>query len=139
MQRGGRASLSKLDAHPDGAWIKGERRYKSRSHLRKADEISSVFDFKCRVSSPHFVVLGRPNGLAFPRLAVMVAKKTARLAVKRNYMRRVVREYFRTHLGEIALLDIVVRVKKPFIRQDFSTISPEISDVVGKLRKCQKS
>ena len=75
----------------------------------------------------------------FPRLAVMVAKKTARLAVKRNYMRRVVREYFRTHLGEIALLDIVVRVKKPFIRQDFSTISPEISDVVGKLRKCQKS
>ena len=69
----------------------------------------------------------------------MVAKKTARLAVTRNYMRRVVRDYFRTHLREIALLDIVVRVKKPFFRQDFSAISQEVSDVVGKLHKCQKS
>lgn len=68
----------------------------------------------------------------------MVAKKTARLAVKRNYMRRVVREYFRTHLSDIALLDIVVRVKKPFIWQDFNAISQEISDIVGKLCKCQK-
>jgi len=68
----------------------------------------------------------------------MVAKKTARLAVKRNYMRRVVREYFRTHLKDIALLDIVVRIKKPFIWQDFNVIFQEISDVVGRLRKCQK-
>lgn len=139
VQRGVRASLSKPVAQPDGGRTPGSLRYKARSHLRKADEISSVFDFRCKVASQHFVILGRPNGLNYPRLAVMVAKKTARLSVARNYMRRVVREYFRTHLCEFALLDIVVRIKKPFFRQDFSAISQEVSDIIGKLHKCQKS
>jgi ribonuclease P protein component len=135
----GRVSLSKRVLAPEGENRTGALRYKKRSHLCKADEISSVFDFKCSVSSTHFIVLGRPNGLVFPRLAIMVAKKTARLAVTRNYMRRIVREYFRRHLAKIAVLDIVVRVKKPFCGQDFSAISQEISDIVGKLHKCQKS
>lgn len=137
VQRGGKASLSSTTASLGGAPVAEAYRDKKRGHLRKADEISSVFGFKCRVSSPHFIALGRPNGLAFPRLAIMVTKKTARLAVKRNYMRRVVREYFRTHLPEIAPQDIIVRITKPFIQQEFANIYQEIAVIFVKLRKCQ--
>lgn len=139
VQKGGSSSLSKSTANfPDVAQARPFS-YKKRSHLRKADEISSVFDFKCRVSAPHFMVLGKPNSLAFPRLGIMVAKKTARLSVSRNYMRRIVREQFRAQQDDIAPLDIVVRVTKSFNRQDFAAIMQELSAIFVKIRKCQNS
>ena len=113
--------------------------FKKRSHLRKADEISSVFDFKCRVNAPHFSSLGKPNDLPFPRLAIVVAKKTARLSVSRSYIKRVVREQFRRQQQDIASLDIVVRVTKSFNRQDFEAIVQELAAIFAKIRKCQKS
>lgn len=113
--------------------------YKQHSHLRKADEISSVFDFKCRVNAPHFALLGKPNGLAYPRLGIVVAKKTARLSVSRNYIKRVIREQFRQQQVEIAPLDIVVRVTKSFNKQDFVAIKQELAAIFVKIRKCQNS
>ena len=112
---------------------------KKRSHIQKADEISSVFDFKCRVNSEHFVALGRTNDLAFPRLALMVAKKTSRLAVHRNYMRRVFREFFRKNVADINNMDIVVRITKPFKKQDFIFINQEIKLILSKINKCHAS
>ncbi|MBI5753281.1 MAG: ribonuclease P protein component [Hydrogenophilales bacterium] len=139
VQKGGNSSLSKPTANLRDAAQARPFSYKKRSHLRKADEISSVFDFKCRVSAPHFVALGKPNGLAFPRLGIMVAKKTARLSVSRNYMRRIVREQFRAQQNDLAPLDIVVRVTKSFNRQDFASIMQELSVIFVKMRKCQNS
>ncbi|MBT9614364.1 MAG: ribonuclease P protein component [Burkholderiales bacterium] len=138
-QKGGSSSLSNPADNLRSAPQARPFSYKKHSHLRKADEISSVFDFKCRISAPHFVVLGKPNGLAFPRLGIMVAKKTARLSVSRNYMRRVVREQFRAQQDEIAPLDIVVRVTKSFNRQGFAAITQELSAIFVKIRKCQNS
>lgn len=112
---------------------------RKRDHLRKADEISSVFDFKCRQASQHFVVQGKPNGLLFPRIAIMVAKKTARLSVNRNYMKRVVREKFRSDPYQLGSLDIVVRVVKAFNRQEFALIMQELSVTFVKIHKCQNS
>lgn len=123
----------------DGELIATKAKNNKRYHLRKADEISSVFDFKCRVSSEHFVALGKPNHLAFPRLAIMVAKKTNRLAVRRNYMRRIWREYFRKNLSNMDSLDIVVRITKSFKKQDYVVIAQEINHILNKLNKCHES
>jgi len=87
----------------------------------------------------HFVALGKPNSLDHPRLVIMVAKKTSRLAVQRNYMRRAIREYFRKNKQDVAALDIVVRVTKPFIRQEFAAINHEIAAIFTKLVKCHVS
>lgn len=106
-------------------------------HLKKADEISSVFDFKCRISSKHFIVLGKPNHLKGPRLVVMVGKKTHRHAVHRNYMRRVSQEYCRTHIAKLGTLDIVIRVIKPFIKPEFSKIILELEMGITGLSKCR--
>jgi len=139
VQKGGSSSLSKQTAHIQDAAKAQPFSFKKRSHLRKADEISSVFDFKCRVSTSHFVVLGKPNGLAFPRLGIMVAKKTARLSVSRNYMKRIVREQFRAQQADLPTLDIVVRAIKSFNRHDFASIIQELSVIFVKIRKCQNS
>ena len=87
----------------------------------------------------HFVAQGKPNSLRYPRLVVMVAKKTSRCAVQRNYMRRVVREYFRKMKQDIAQIDIVVRVTKPFIKQENVAINQEIAALFCKLVKCHAS
>lgn len=116
-----------------------DSRDKKREHLRKADDISSVFGFKCRVSSEHLVALGKPNYLEFPRLVIMVAKKTNRLAVRRNYMRRVVRECFRKNRSNLISLDIVLRITKTFEKQDFNLINQEINQIFNRLSKCRAS
>jgi ribonuclease P protein component len=114
-------------------------RLKAIGHLKKADEISSVFDFKSRISTEHFVALGKPNQLEMPRVVVMVGKKTHKHAVRRNYMRRVCQEYCRIEQATLGSMDIVIRVIKPFLKQNFSKITQEIATVIGGLSKCRDS
>lgn len=123
----------------NGELVAKESRDKKRGHLRKADEISSVFDFKCRVSTEHLVALGKPNSLEFSRLAIMVAKKTDRLAVRRNYMKRVIREGFRKNSPNLGNLDMVLRVTKSFKKQDLVAVNQEINQIFNKLFKCRAS
>lgn len=95
-------------------------------HLVKTDEISSVFSFNCRFSSEHFQVLAKPGNQNFARLAVIVSKKSARLATSRNYIKRVAREVFRLQQSELYGLDIVVRVRKSFTHSGYAAIADEL-------------
>lgn len=113
--------------------------FSKRSHLRKTDEISSVFDFRCRETGPHLSVNAKPGKQGQPRLAVMVARKISLLAVERNYMRRVLREIFRKQQHQIAALDIVARVTRKFDRSQAPSVSEEFTQHLSRLSKCQKS
>lgn len=114
-------------------------RYPKHYHLRKTDEISSVFDFRRRSSGPCLTVHAKPNGLGFPRLAVMVARRVARRAVERNYMRRVVREIFRTSQAELGACDFVVRVTRRFGREAFPQVRDELRHHFSRLCPCPVS
>lgn len=110
------------------------RGFSRPKHLVKTDEISSVFSFNCRFSSEHFQVLGKPGGQNFARLAVIVSKKTSRLAVSRNYIKRVSREIFRLQQHELSGLDIVVRARKSFTHADYPDIAQELRLQFSRLR-----
>jgi ribonuclease P protein component len=101
--------------------------------LKKTDEFSSVFSFKKRLSSSFFVVHYKPNEAQCIQIGFVVAKKIAKLAVDRNYMRRVLREYCRhempTHFG----VDVIIQVKKKFQNKDFLIINQELNAIFGKL------
>ena len=56
-------------------------------------------------------ILQCPNGLEYPRLGLVVAKKVLPRAVDRNRVKRVLREAFRLGQWELGGLDVVVRVK----------------------------
>ncbi|MCF7520511.1 ribonuclease P protein component [Neisseria sp. ZJ106] len=83
--------------------------------LLKTDDFSSVFAFRKRQNSEWLQLIQSPdNGLGYPRLGLVVSKKTAKRANARNYMKRVIREWFRIHKNALPPRDYVVRVLKPF-------------------------
>ncbi len=71
-----------------------------------------VFQVRKIVSDDTISLHVRPNGLAWHRLGLGVAKKMFRRAVARNYVKRLIREAFRLERpGFGGGLDIVVRPK----------------------------
>lgn len=95
-------------------------RFGKSYRLLKTDDFSSVFALK-RCKSRTFVqVWQRQNGLSHPRLGVVVAKKVAKRANRRNYMKRSLREWFRLHQHKLAANDLIIRVRTPF-RADMRT------------------
>jgi ribonuclease P protein component len=80
------------------------------------------------------MVYAKPGLPTVARLGVTVSKKTAPLAVTRNYARRVVREVFRRHLAAFAGVDLVIRVQKPFPPKAFSLIETELLGALPTLR-----
>lgn len=51
-------------------------------------------------------------------------------------MKRVMREIFRGHQPEIANLDIIARVHKPFVKKDFVAVREELEKLFVGLNKC---
>lgn len=110
-------------------------RFTKQAKLIKTDEFSSVFSFRKRISTAHLVLHYQPNALQYARLGLVIGKKTAKLAVSRNYMRRVLRELFRLQQLEISPVDVVIRVHKSFDRIHFHQIKQEFDDLMVKLNK----
>ena len=92
---------------------------RSRRLLNAAD-YSYVFDSASfKVSHKHYLILARRNSYSHSRLGLVVSKKNARLATRRNRIKRVVRETFRNYQLELTCLDIVF-----LVRQGFDTLPP---------------
>ena len=64
-----------------------------------------------RVSDGLFTVIARPNGLGHARLGLAVGVRAAGNAVRRNRVKRVVRETFRATQQELPSVDLVVNAK----------------------------
>ena len=113
--------------------------FPKRQHLKKTDEFSSVFNFKCRIRGKYFQVMAKPNLVGYPRLGIVVSKKNDRRAVSRNYMRRVIRDTFRVTQQHIGGFDLVVQVVKSFFRPDFQIVREELQEHFCRLHKCRES
>ncbi len=101
----------------------------------KTDDFSSVFNFRKRISTEHLAIHYQPNMHERARFGLVVGKKTAKLAVSRNYMRRVLREFFRLQQHEICHVDLIIRVQKKFSKVDFIQIKQEFNLLIGKLNQ----
>lgn len=101
--------------------------------LKKTDEFSSVFSFRKRFSSSFFVVHYKPSPLQQTRVGFVVAKKVAKLAVDRNYMRRVLREFCRHELTDKLAADTIIQVQKKFKNKDFFQIKQELNSIFKRI------
>jgi ribonuclease P protein component len=79
--------------------------------MRKTDEFSSVFRFRCVRSFKGLEILAAPNGLNYARLGLIVPKKIIPTAVGRNRVKRLIRESFRLNQVSLTGLDVVARIK----------------------------
>jgi ribonuclease P protein component len=109
--------------------------FPGRYKLLKTDEFSSVFSFRRRIFGECLAMYYKPNSLGYARLGIVVSKKTARRAVARNYMRRVLREWFRLNREKLGGLDVVVKVQKPFMRTEFNLTQEELLRFLNRLQR----
>lgn len=109
--------------------------FPGRAKLIKTDDFSSVFNFRKRISGPFLAIHYRQNQLAWPRLGLVVAKKIARLAVQRNYMKRVLRELFRLRQQQLQPVDLVIRPHRLFKHADYPAIQQEFSDLIAQIQR----
>ncbi len=75
-----------------------------------------------------------PNSLGYPRLGLVVGKKTAKRAVQRNYMKRTLRELFRQERTTLGAVDILIRPLKAYSHVDFTAVQSELALLLDKLR-----
>ena len=106
-----------------------------QAKMIKTDDFSSVFNFRKRFSLKYLVMHYQPNSVQRARLGLVVGKKTAKLAVSRNYMRRVLREFFRLNQHDICHVDLIIRVQKKFDKLDFIQIKQEFDTLIHKLNQ----
>lgn len=80
-------------------------------HLRAKRDFDAVFDGRTREGRGPLTVYARPNGLPHPRLGMSVNRKVG-TAVRRNRIRRLLREAFRLSQHDLpAGYDLVVVVR----------------------------
>ena len=104
--------------------------------LHNAKEFSSVIQFRCAESSEFLQVFAKPNNLFYSRLGLIVAGKVERLAVKRNLVKRILRIVFSEQQKDFLGLDLVIRLRRPVTREDFSRMRDEYKALLIKLQRC---
>lgn len=92
-------------AEPGSCFVAGMRmspnqRFHKHEHLRRRADFQRVFARKCNVSDGVLVVYVAENGLTWSRLGLSVSRRVGN-AVRRNQVRRRIREAFRTGNADI--------------------------------------
>lgn len=96
--------------------------YRQRLHGRR--QFDAVFAARCRKPAGPLTILTRPNGLAFSRLGLAVPRRVG-TAVRRNRIKRLLREAFRLRQRELpAGYDVVVLVRphEPIALQEYQKL-----------------
>jgi len=100
--------------------------------LVRTAEYDAVYQSGRRRSSREFTVFLRPNGLDLSRFGWSV-KKALGSAVRRNRIRRRIREIVRLHRQEIATgWDIVIHPRSSAAAADFSALAEELRKLLPR-------
>jgi ribonuclease P protein component len=89
-----------------------------------------VFDSPSgKLPGRNVLLLVRENGLPHPRIGLVIGKKSVKLSVERNRIKRQLRETFRLHQMDLTGWDIVVIARKGLADLD----NPELAKQFAKL------
>ena len=105
---------------------KRDQSFSKQYRLRKSNDFKRVFSRGKRIATPFFVLYLLPNRLAVSRLGVQVKAKLG-TAIKRNTMKRMVREVFRKMKSEfVPSVDIIFIAEKPLSRLKYQELEAEL-------------
>jgi ribonuclease P protein component len=83
----------------------------ARLRLRRKCDFDAAYARGRRMGDGFFALTASGNDAGGPRLGLAVALRATGGAVARNRIRRIIRESFRLHQGEIPPVDLVVSVR----------------------------
>jgi len=94
-----------------GFFVKKRFSFGKHERLRHSKDFELAFSHGSRRHTKNFTIILRPNGLHFSRLGVTVGKRVGN-AVKRNRVKRCLREFFRLHKHTLPSAHDVVFIAK---------------------------
>ncbi|MFT5706834.1 MAG: ribonuclease P protein component [Oceanospirillaceae bacterium] len=87
--------------------------YPRSLRLLSGGDFQKVFDaVEIKVPDQRILILSRANGLDHPRIGFIISKKNIRHAVKRNLVRRIMRESFRLNQENLPAHDMIIMARK---------------------------
>jgi ribonuclease P protein component len=112
-----------------------DARFPRRVRLLKKADFDRVFKQAAKSGDRFFTVLYVPNDLGYARLGLAVSRKSARSAVVRNRIKRMIRENFRLSQHDLPSLDIVVITRPQLAQQDKTALLSSIKKHWGRLMR----
>lgn len=104
----------------------GQFRFPKECRLRKKKEFEYVFSRGKRIPGEGFVCYWLPEEALGDKLGIVVSKKVGR-AVKRNRIKRYVREFYRLHRPYFTRHGAIIVVARPVVSTwDHSAIDAEL-------------
>ena len=104
--------------------------------LLKSRQFAAVFDSPTgKAPGKCVLLLARDNGLDHPRLGLVIGKKSVKLAVERNRLKRLIRDSFRLHQEMLAGLDIVMVARKGLGDLDNAELHPQFAKLWKRLAR----
>lgn len=104
--------------------------FKKEERISKRSEFSDLRLHGKRHSRGNFVVILRKNGRDITRLGIAVSKRVGN-SVKRNRIKRLIREVFRHNKQEIPKgYDILIVAREAADKPSFSKVNAELGDLL---------
>jgi ribonuclease P protein component len=118
-----------------GSQVLSARFPKTRRLLTSTD-YSRVFDkAEAKASHKYLLLLARRNDRPGHRLGLVIAKKNVRLAVQRNRIKRLAREFFRTLPESEPAMDVVLLTRRGIDQLENAELSSILQQQWQKLSR----
>ena len=114
--------------------IESDNSFPAKFKIKTSRDFRSIFTEGTKTHSENFILYVKPNSLGFPRLGVSVGKKASASSVRRNRMKRVLREVFRGNKLAFTSNDVVFVIKNDVSDRKFSDIYSEIKKLAGRIK-----
>jgi ribonuclease P protein component len=101
--------------------------FTKRERIRKHADFKTFYQKGVKQETEHFSIITCPNELGWRRLGVTVSKSIG-TAVKRNYVKRRLREYFRLHKAQFpASSDMLIIAKSGASELKYNALCEELN------------
>lgn len=115
-----------------------DRRLRKRERLTRREDYARVFRRRCSAADDILIVYVAENGLTWSRIGLRVNKRTGN-AVRRNYIRRRIREAFRLHKADLpASFDVIAVARAKAGERDYDVARSLQSLIIKATQQCRE-
>lgn len=113
-------------------------RFSKNHRLGRPVEYQQVFRSSCRSKDNYMLVIAAENNMGIARLGLAISKKNVKTAIKRNQIKRIIRESFRLNQQNLEGLDIVVTAHRASVEAEKGVLKDSISKHWQHIIECKK-
>jgi len=104
---------------------KGTARFSKADRIRRRPDFLRAQAQGKRLHTRHFGVTLAPGAALSPRLGLVVARRLGK-AVRRNRVKRLLREFFRRHRNQLPPKDLIIMAKKGAAALSYHQVQEEL-------------